>query len=126
MNSIEATREYREQLQGNLERSRRHLPAKDFAVVSPGLISEIGRLDCEIANAKFRAFMGCSDAMPLFPRVAQFVQRTCAKILIEENPAVSLEKKQIKEFPITSRNSGWSISLDSPSISMGAHVARGA
>jgi hypothetical protein len=124
MNTIKATKEYRSQLQGSIERARRRLPTAEFAVVGAGLVAEVGRLDRELEDLQFRALMGCSEGMPLFPRIAQIIQRTCARVELDESPSVSLEKKRVERFPLMSRRGEWSVSFDPPSILMGATVAK--
>jgi hypothetical protein len=126
MNAIQSTAEYRSMLHQALEQARRALPARDFSVVARGLVAEITRLDQEIENLRFRAFMGFREGAPLFPRVAQFVQRSCARLLPEEETTIPLETKDITRFALTSRRSASDIPFAEPSLSMGLVFAKSA
>jgi hypothetical protein len=124
MNQIQSTSGYRLELLNSVEHARRTLSPRDFSVVAPGLITEIGRLDQEIENLKFKAFMGCAEGEPLFPRVAQIVQRTYARLIPEAEATISLERKEIKRFSLVSQRQGNALPEMEPSLSMGLTFAR--
>jgi len=126
MNANQSTSEYRSQLHQSLEQARRALPPRDFSVVAPGLVAEIARLDREIENLRFRAFVGCGEGAPLLPRVAHFVQRSCARLLPEEETTISLEWKDIRRFALTSRRPAAAPAFAEPSFSMGLVFAKSA
>lgn len=108
MNSIQATREYRSKLLNALHLAKAKLPVRDFEVVSAGLKAEIQRLDTDLENLQFRAFMGCSEGAPLFPRIIQLVQRTCAGFeMARDQKSISLEKSVVRQMPLTSRKPDW-------------------
>jgi hypothetical protein len=123
MNTIKATQEYRSQLQKSLERVRLKVHPREFPIVAAGILSEIDRLDREMVDVQFKALMGCNDSMPVFPRIAQIVQRTYARLEIAETSSVSQDKQHVVEIPLTSQRTPRLMTLKTPTISMGADVA---
>jgi hypothetical protein len=128
MTTLQATKAYRSNLQNSLREAKKHLSAAQYSVVSAGLAAEIDNLDRQLEDLRFKAFMGCSEEIPLFPRVMQIVQRAYARVEIDDTPSISsrhmsLETNQIRQHPLTSRRASGPSSYEPSSLSMDLRVA---
>ena len=124
MTTVQATKEYRSNLQNALRQAKRGLSAAELPVVAAGIVAEMNRIDREMEDLMFKAFMGCSEEVPLFPRVIQIVQRACSGVEIEDVPSISagrtsLGRGQIRQLPLTSERAIPPSFFESASLSTG-------
>jgi hypothetical protein len=128
MTKLQATKDYRSNLQDALRQAKRRLSPAELPIVAAGIVAEMNRIDREMEDLMFKTFMGYREEVPLFPRVIQIVQRAYAGFELGDAPSISVGhtstgRNQIRQLPLTSERAVSPSLFESTSLSRGLSPA---